>query len=101
MKYYAVAEVNVTDPHWVSGYLAQVNRIVERHGGRYLARTSRHEMMEGEAMLHQTSIILEFPSKDAAYSFYNSDEYRPLRDARVAGSSGKLYFVAGEDAARQ
>lgn len=97
MKYYAVAEVNVIDPSWVPEYLAKVNALVAGYGGKYLARTSEAEMMEGDGPLHQTSIILEFPSKEAAYAFYSSEEYRPLRDARVAGSTGKFYFVAGED----
>lgn len=100
MKYYAVAEVNVTSPHWVPEYLSRVNHIVEAYGGRYLARTANYEIMEGDATRHQTSIILEFPSKEAAYSFYESDEYRPLREARIAGSTGRFYFVAGEDATR-
>lgn len=101
MKYYAVAEVSVTDPNWVPEYLANVTSILESYGGRYLARTGDYEIMEGEADRHQTSIILDFPSKDAAYSFYNSEEYRPYRDARIAGSTSRFYFVAGEDAARR
>lgn len=100
MKYFAVVEVNVTTPCWVPDYLANVNRIIESYGGRYLARTGIHEMMEGDAAMHQTSIILEFPSREAAYSFYFSDEYKLYREARIAGSSGKFYFVAGEDAAQ-
>ncbi len=40
MKYYAVAEVEVTDPAWVRDYIADVTAMVERHGGRYLARTA-------------------------------------------------------------
>ena len=100
MKYYAVTEVNVTDPSWVPSYLQKVNPIIERFGGKYLARTSQYEMMEGDTDRHQTAIILEFPSKEAAYSFYNSEEYKPLRAARIAGSTGKFYFVAGEDQAQ-
>ena len=69
MTYCAVAEVNVTDPSRVSGYLARVNQIVESFGGKYLARTSQIEMVEGEADIHQTSVILEFPSKDVHCHF--------------------------------
>lgn len=101
MKYYAIAEVNVTNPQWVPEYLAKVNRIVEMYGGKYLARTSNHELMEGDGPLHQTSVILEFPSKEAAYAFYWSEEYAPHRKARQSGATGKFYFVPGEDGARQ
>lgn len=99
MKYYAVAEVYVTNSCWVGGYLASVNRIIAKHGGRYLARTSNYDVMEGSVAPHQTVILLEFPSREAAYSFYNSEEYRPFREARLCGSNSRFYFVAGEDIA--
>lgn len=44
MKYYAIAEVSVTNPAWVTEYLAHVDQIVENYGGRYLARTSQFEI---------------------------------------------------------
>ena len=43
MKYYAVAEIDITDRNWVGDYVKNVTRLVERAGGRYLARTSRIE----------------------------------------------------------
>jgi uncharacterized protein (DUF1330 family) len=41
MKYYAVAEVDVTDRAWVREYAKEVTAMVERRGGRYLARWRR------------------------------------------------------------
>ncbi|MDP6040718.1 MAG: DUF1330 domain-containing protein, partial [Candidatus Latescibacteria bacterium] len=38
MGYYVVAEVNVTDDSWIPEYIENVTRIVEQHGGKYLAR---------------------------------------------------------------
>ena len=51
--------------------------MVERSGGRYLARTATVEKLEGERKLPQTFLIIEWPSKEAAMSFYQSEEYRP------------------------
>ena len=48
MKHYAVAEINVTDPGWVREYVQRVTQLVERYGGRYLARTSKLEQLEGD-----------------------------------------------------
>ena len=48
MKHYAVAEIQVTDPAWVRDYLTDVTPMVERRGGRYLARTGAVESIEGE-----------------------------------------------------
>ncbi len=97
MKYYAIAELDVTDPGWVGDYVATVTGIVERRGGRYLARTSRIEKIEGEHAPPQVFLIIEWPSKEAAEAFYDSDEYRPYRESRRAGARNEFTLIAGED----
>jgi uncharacterized protein (DUF1330 family) len=97
MKYYAVAEIEVTDPSWVRAYIAEVTGMVERRGGRYLARTAKVERMEGERAPPQTLVIIEWPSREAADEFYESEEYRPHRERRVAGARNEFLLAAGED----
>lgn len=97
MKYYAVAEIDITDRSWVSAYVKNVTPMVERHGGRYLARTSNIEKLEGERKSPQIFLIIEWPSKDVAEAFYRSDEYRPYLQSRKAGSRNEFLLVAGED----
>ena len=97
MKYYAVAEIEVTDPGWVRDYLAEVTAIVERRGGRYLARTSRVQKIEGRRAQPPTFLIIEWPSKDAADAFYECEEYRPFRESRRRGARNEFVLVAGED----
>ncbi len=97
MKYYAVAELDVEDPAWVAGYVEHVTRIVEARGGRYLARTPRAERWEGDREGRQIFLLIEWPSRQAAQEFYDSEEYRPHREARRAGSRGEFFLVAGED----
>ena len=97
MKYYAVAELDVTDPSWVRDYVANVTPIVERRGGRYLARTAQIEKIEGQQSPPQVFLIIEWPSKEAASAFYDSDEYRPYREARRNGAINEFALVAGED----
>jgi uncharacterized protein (DUF1330 family) len=97
MNYYAIAELDVTDPSWVRAYVADVTPMVESHGGRYLARTSRVERLEGERDSSQVVLIIEWPSKEAADAFYESEEYRPYREARRGGARNEFFLVAGED----
>jgi len=97
MKYYAVAELDITDPSWIRTYVQRTTRLVERHGGRYLARTPNFEQIEGERKPPQIYLIIEWPSKEAAERFYASEEYRPLLESRLAGSTGEFVLVAGED----
>ena len=42
-------------------------------------------------------MIIEWPSKTAAEAFYNSDDYRPHRELRLAGARNEAVLVAGED----
>ena len=97
MRYYAVAEIDVTDPSWVREYVTNVTEMVERRGGRYLARTSRVDKIEGERTPPQTFLIIEWPSREVADEFYESDEYRPYRERRRAGARNEFFLVAGED----
>jgi hypothetical protein len=48
VKYYSVAEMEITDRSWVPEYVKNVTRMVEQRGGRFLARTSKVEKIEGE-----------------------------------------------------
>jgi uncharacterized protein (DUF1330 family) len=100
MKYYSVAEFDVIDPQWVASYVQNVTGMIERRGGRYLARTSRAEKWEGERRLPQIFLIVEWPSREVAQAFYESDEYRPYLSQRLAGSTSEMALLPGEDVAR-
>ena len=100
MKYYAVAEIEITDRSWVAAYVQNVTRLVEERGGRYLARTSKVEKIEGVGKVPQILLIIEWPSQEVAKAFYESDEYRPYRQSRIAGARNEFLLVAGEDMTR-
>ena len=100
MKYYAVGELDFIDQNWVAAYVKNVTRIVQQYGGRYLARTSRIDQLEGDGKPPQLFVIIEWPSKEIAQEFYESAEYRPYRDSRFAGAKSRFNLIAGEDIAR-
>ncbi len=97
MKHYTVAELDITDPSWIREYAEHTTRLVERYGGRYLARTGNHERFEGDRTPPQFYVLIEWPSREAAEEFYASEEYRPLLESRKRGSSGQFMLIAGED----
>jgi uncharacterized protein (DUF1330 family) len=45
-------------------------------------------------------VILEWPSEEAAVSFYESEEYRPYLKRRLAGAKNEFLLVAGEDSTK-
>lgn len=99
MKYYCVAELDVTDQSWVPEYVREVTGLVERYGGRYLARTPKVERLEGVGEVPHVFLIIEWPSREAALAFYESEEYAPYLKSRLEGSAGRFLLVAGEDVA--
>ena len=97
MKHYVIAQIDVTDPSWVGEYVEHVTRQVEQAGGRYLARSAQIEQLEGERPAPQVALLIEWPSKEAALAFYESEQYRPHRERRLAGGRNEMLLVAGED----
>jgi uncharacterized protein (DUF1330 family) len=97
VKYYAIAELEMTERGWAREYVDNVTPMVEGRGGRFLARTDRIHLVEGERPVPQLFLIIEWPSEAVAAEFYESLEYRPYRDARIAGTHSQFFLVPGED----
>jgi uncharacterized protein (DUF1330 family) len=100
MKYYLIAEIEITDQSRVPEYIKNVTGMVERRGGKYLSRTPKVERIEGERKPAGIFVIVEWPSKEGAVAFYESEEYRPYRQNRIAGARNEFFLVAGEDIAK-
>jgi uncharacterized protein (DUF1330 family) len=97
VKYYLIGEIEVTDQSWVPEYVKNVTGMVERWGGRYLARTPLIEKIEGARTPLPMVVIVEWPSKESAVKFYESEEYGPYRENRLGGARNEFLLVAGED----
>ncbi|MEM7461587.1 MAG: DUF1330 domain-containing protein [Pseudomonadota bacterium] len=97
MAYYSVLAVTPTSEDWIPDYLPNANKLVEKHGGKYLARTANHEQVEGEERPSALRIILEWPSKSAALDFMSDPEYQPYLKARHGGSESFHFLIEGKD----
>ena len=97
MAYYSVLAVTPTVEDWIPDYLPIANKLVEKHGGKYLARTASHEQVEGGDQPAALRIILEWPSREAAMNFMNDPAYKPHLEARTAGSDSYHFVIEGID----
>ena len=97
MIYYSVLDVTPSTNEWVSDYIPTANKLVTKHGGKYLVRTSSHEQIEGKEHEAALRIIIEWPSKEAALAFMNDPEYLPHLEARTKGSVSNHYLIEGKD----
>ncbi|MEM7087491.1 MAG: DUF1330 domain-containing protein [Bacteroidota bacterium] len=97
MKHYSILDVTPTTDSWVADYINPATQILKKHGGRYLARTTSHEQLEGKSEKAALRILIEWPNKQAAMDFMNDPEYIPHLNARTAGSVSHHYLVEAKD----
>ena len=78
------------------GYVAELPPVYAKYGGTYLALGRDHQVLEGAAAF-ESFVISRWPSIEAARAFWNSDEYAPLRRARIDGEWGDfdVYLFPG------
>lgn len=73
-------------------YAEQVGAVVERFGGRFLARSGKAEMLGGD-FVSDRAVIIEFPRAADAVAFYVSDVYAPLMKIRHATSDPRFLVL--------
>ncbi|MEG4076263.1 DUF1330 domain-containing protein [Microcoleus sp. Pol14C2] len=99
MAVYLIADVKVTDDAWIPDYAANVHDIVHNHGGKYLSRSGNITTIEGEELETTLVALVEFPSMEAVQAFVNDPAYAKYRQARQAGSIGRLHVIDDTDVA--
>ena len=90
---YVILHGEVTDPDGYEEYKAGAAAVIADHGGRYLVRGSASTTPEGEWW--PRFVVVEFPTYDAALSFYHSPEYQALVPIRQRCSTSSLAIVEG------
>ena len=94
MPAYFVAEVEVTNPEGYEPYRALAGASIAQHGGRFLARGGKVELIEGGPEPKRV-VITEFADREAALRWYNSPEYQAALPIRLANSHGRAFIVDG------
>ena len=94
MPAYLIAMVRVDDPDTYKKYTARTPDIIAKHGGRFLVRGGPIETLEGEAF-EDRMVIVEFPSVQAAQTFYESKEYQEIMTFRTTSSQSVFLLAEG------
>jgi uncharacterized protein (DUF1330 family) len=79
---YLIAVHNATDPEQLQQYLDEVFAI---GGLEVLALDSAATTIEGDS--RSRAVIVRFPSREAALTFYNSEEYQKVVPLRLNATS--------------
>ena len=77
---YVIANVHTTRPEQMAEYRRWSTQAVAAHGGEFIVRGGQQQVLEGAA--HERTVIIRFPSYEAARAFYDSAKYHQARQAR-------------------
>lgn len=93
MTAYVIADIEVLDEALMHEYVRAAEGLIERYGGRPLARSSTPLPQEGNWQ-PKTLVLLEFPNEEVAIALYNSPEYQALKSIRLRAttSNGIVLF---------
>lgn len=89
-----IADVDVLDPVGYEAYRHGVPDALWPYAGRYLARGGATVMLEG-APPPNRSVVIEFPSMAKLQDFWNSSEFKPLREVRERSAKSRIYAAEG------
>ena len=92
--YFWVDIREIKDATKMEDYRRRVRMVVEKFGGRYLVIGGPFQVVEGSYQ-PVFPVMVEFPSLEQARRWYDSEEYRDLKELRLAATAGNAFFMAG------
>lgn len=99
MAHYLIAQVKVNEDAWIPEYAANVHRLVEKHGGKYLARSGNITKIEGDRCNADLVAVIQFPDMDSLQAFVTDPDYAPYAAARQAGTDSQTIVIDATDVA--
>ena len=94
MSAYLLANITVNNPENYKEYVSKVKSVVEKFGGEYLVRGGEMNIIEGD-WSNERNIVIKFPSREKAMEWYNSEEYKPIRQIRHDNAVSNSVIVDG------
>ena len=93
MTAFVVSRVRLKPGPALEEYRRLAAQSIERHGGRYRVRGGIQQVLEGEWA--PATIIVEFPTSEAAWAWYASSDYASALQHRDAALDRDLVLVEG------
>ncbi|MGB7317162.1 MAG: DUF1330 domain-containing protein [Planktotalea sp.] len=92
-KGYWIGHVTIDDVETYKLYQQANAAPFKEYGAKFLVRGGKQEVREGTA--RPRSVVLEFPTIEAAYACYESAAYQAAKEIRNAVSAGDMIIVEG------
>lgn len=92
MGAFMIIQADITDPEQFMEYARRAPALIEKFGGRYRCMRGQVEQLEGKPD-NRKIVISEWPSMEAAQTFWNSDEYAKLKQVRAGAAEIDVNLV--------
>ncbi len=94
MSGYAIFNIEIKKPEEYKKYVEKVKPLAEKFGGDYIIRGGETVVLEG-TWTYPRTVVIKFPSYEKALEWYNSDEYKPIKQIRLENSIGNGIIIRG------
>lgn len=94
MAAYIIVEVDVHRPEEYEAYKKLTPASLLPFNGKFIVRGGAAETLEGDWQ-PKRMVVLEFPTKEAAKSWWASDEYAPAKALRQRTAATRMILVEG------
>ena len=89
-----VIEIEVLNEGLYSEYVERVPEVIEKHGGKYLARGCRITSLSGD-WNPERIVIIEFEDTESCRACFRSEEYSEIAYLRERSTRGRSIIVEG------
>lgn len=94
MAAYLIVDMTVKDAVKIEEYRKLAGASVAAHGGRFLVRGGKSEILDGD-WAPQRLVVIEFPSMEQAKRWRTSPDYRKACEIRDQAASTRMVLVDG------
>ncbi|RAI93777.1 DUF1330 domain-containing protein [Algoriphagus yeomjeoni] len=92
MPAFVIVEVDITDPEKYNAYKQLTPATVSAFGGKFVLRGNPVTVLEGE-WDHERLVMLQFPTKEKAEAWYNSEGYQHAKSVREGAANAKFLLI--------
>jgi uncharacterized protein (DUF1330 family) len=94
MPAYIIVEVDVHNPEEYEDYKKLTGPSLVNYGGKFIVRGGQTETLEGDWNPGRI-VVLEFPTKEQAKTWWSSPEYTPAKEIRQRNATTRMILVEG------
>ena len=89
-----VTSCDITDPEKYAPYVPNVLPLLEKYGASIVAADKNVITIDGE--VHDLTVILKFPSPEAAMELAEDPNYQPWLKIRLASTTNRTTLLVSE-----